>query len=117
MKHSKTLVEKKNTGASAGVKKATTTVGKTGGSKAVAKKGAETSRSRSKSPVKAASFKTKEKASDKKLKRSATVPKAKSKSATLAGAKRIAAKPATKLAPQNKKSGSKSAATKKPKRK
>jgi hypothetical protein len=116
LKQSKTRVAKQSAGASAGVKKAKTSVGKTGGSNDVAKKGAEKSRSRSKSPVKAASLKTREKASGSKLKRSATVPKAKLKSGMLAGTKRIAAKPATKLAPQSKKSGSK-AATKKPKRK
>lgn len=46
-----------------------------------------------------------------------TVKATKSKSGTLAGSKRPAAKSATKLAPQLKASGTKAAATKKPKRK
>ena len=104
------------------VKKAQTSVGKSVGAKSAATKpvavdSKKSARSVSKSPNKDSGKKADAKnASKPVVKRSATEPKA-----TMAGSKRLAAKPATKivkqLAPQLKVTGAKGAATKKPKRK
>lgn len=92
-------------------KAATTKVAKSSGAKAAVKKTTDNKGRSSKSVEKGNA------GSKLGLNRSATEPKGKGKSGALAGSKRLAAKPATKLVPASKASGTKAAATKKPKRK
>ena len=97
--------------ATVNLKKAATKVAKSSGAKAAVKKTTDNKGRSSKSVEKGNA------GSKLGLNRSATEPKGKGKSGALAGSKRLAAKPATKLVPASKASGTKAAATKKPKRK